>query len=131
MSVTPENPLFPNPVLPKTSVSLNLNIEAFFHLFCWAQLAKNTLYDVKYLHAERDDPVVSHEEGQELVGVDQHAEVFDQRLPEEEVVGRDQEEPRQGPEPWQIVHPVNRVSDVDDLCVTLDLNLNWYLVNSI
>ena len=32
MSVTPENPLFPNPVLPKTSVLGKVNLKFFLSL---------------------------------------------------------------------------------------------------
>ena len=87
--------------------------------------------------------MVSDEEGQKLVFVDQDAEVVDEGLAVEEVVRGDQEVPRERPvepnnfvifheniigfwielpEPGQVVHPVDRVANVDDLGETFYLN---------
>ena len=87
--------------------------------------------------------MVSDEEGQKLVFVDQDAEVVDEGLAVEEVVRGDQEVPRERPvepnnfvifheniigfwielpEPGQVVHPVDRVANVDDLGETFHLD---------
>ena len=63
--------------------------------------------------------MVSDKEREEVHIVDENTKLFHKGLSIEEVVGGDQKIPGERPEPWEVVHLVDSIANVDDLSKTL------------